>query len=122
VLEGVCRCGGAAGAVPDPRRELKVRVDGQLVFNSLRQCVDAALAGLGLAYIPEDAVQPQVERGALIRVLEDWCPPFPGYHLYYLSRRQTSPAFALFVEALRYSCPPTERAKVAQSSGSGAGR
>src|SRR5580693_883344 len=67
------------------RRELKVRVDGQLVFNSLRQRVDAALAGLGLAYMPEDAVQSQVERGALIRVLEDWCSPFPGYHLYYPS-------------------------------------
>jgi DNA-binding transcriptional LysR family regulator len=91
------------------RRELKVRVDGQLVFNSLRQRVDAALAGLGLAYMPEDAVQSQVERGALIRVLEDWCPPFPGYHLYYPSRRQTSPAFALFVEALRYSGPDRAR-------------
>jgi DNA-binding transcriptional LysR family regulator len=91
------------------RRELKVRVDGQLVFNSLRQRVDAALAGLGLAYLPEDAVQSQVERGALIRVLEDWCPPFPGYHLYYPSRRQTSPAFALFVEALRYSGPDRAR-------------
>jgi DNA-binding transcriptional LysR family regulator len=85
------------------RRELKVRVDGQLVFNSLRQRVDAALAGLGLAYMPEDAVRSQVEHGELIRILEDWCPPFPGYHLYYPSRRQTSPAFTLFVDALRYS-------------------
>jgi len=87
------------------RRELKVRVDGQLVFNSLRQRVDAALAGLGLAYMPEDVVQSQVERGSLIRVLEDWCAPFPGYHLYYPSRRQGLPAFALLVEALRYSGP-----------------
>jgi DNA-binding transcriptional LysR family regulator len=85
------------------RRELKVRVDGQLVFNSLRQRVDAALAGLGLAYMPEDVVQSHVERGTLIRVLEDWCAPFPGYHLYYPSRRQASPAFALFAQALRYS-------------------
>jgi DNA-binding transcriptional LysR family regulator len=85
------------------RRELKVRVDGQLVFNSLRQRVDAALAGLGLAYMPEDVVQSHVERGTLIRVLDDWCAPFPGYHLYYPSRRQASPAFALFVQALRYS-------------------
>jgi DNA-binding transcriptional LysR family regulator len=85
------------------RRELKVRVDGQLVFNTLRQRLDAALAGLGLAYMPEDVVQSQVERGTLIRVLEDWCAPFPGYHLYYPSRRQASPAFALLVEALRYS-------------------
>lgn len=84
-------------------RELKVRVDGQLVFNSLRQRVDAALAGLGIAYIPEDIVLPYLERGGLIRVLEDWCQPFAGYHLYYPSRRQTSPAFALLVEALRYS-------------------
>jgi DNA-binding transcriptional LysR family regulator len=91
------------------RRELKVRVDGQLVFNSLRQRMDAALAGLGLAYMPEDVVQPQVERGTLIRVLEDWCAPFPGYHLYYPSRRQTSPALALLVGALRYSGPVRSR-------------
>jgi len=91
------------------RRELNVRVDGQLIFNTLRQRVDAALAGLGLAYMPEDVVQPQVERGTLIRVLEDWCPPFPGYHLYYPSRRQSSPAFALFVQALRYSGPNRSR-------------
>ena len=91
------------------RRELNVRVDGQVVFNSLRQRVDAALAGMGLAYMPEDVVQSQVERGTLIRVLEDWCPPFPGYHLYYPSRRQASRAFALFVEALRYSGPSRSR-------------
>ena len=91
------------------RRELKVRVDGQLVFNSLRQRVDAALAGLGLSYMPEDVVQSHVERGALVRVLEDWCAPFPGYHLYYPSRRQASPAFALLVEALRYSDPARSR-------------
>ncbi len=84
------------------KRELKVRVDGQLVFNTLRQRVDAALAGLGLAYMPEDTAQPHVARGSLIRVLEDWCAPFSGYHLYYPSRRQSSPAFALLVEALRY--------------------
>jgi len=91
------------------RRELKVRVDGQLVFNSLRQRVDAALAGLGLAYMPEDVVQSEVGRGTLIRVLEDWCAPFPGYHLYYPSRRQTSLAFALLVDALRYSGPTRPR-------------
>jgi DNA-binding transcriptional LysR family regulator len=87
------------------RRELNVRVDGQLVFNSLRQRVDAAVAGLGLAYMPEDVVRSEVERGALVRVLEDWCAPFPGYHLYYPSRRQRAPAFGLLVEALRYSRP-----------------
>jgi len=79
-----------------------VRVDGQLIFNTLTQRLDAALAGLGLAYMPEDVAQPHVARGRLRRVLEDWCPPFSGYHLYYPSRRQTSPAFALLVDALRY--------------------
>ena len=83
-------------------RELKVRVDGQLIFNSLTQRLDAALAGFGLAYMPEDVAQPYLVQGRLTRVLEDWCPPFPGYHLYYPSRRQSSPAFALLVDALRY--------------------
>jgi DNA-binding transcriptional LysR family regulator len=83
-------------------RELKVRVDGQLVFNDLTQRVNAALAGFGLAYLPEDVAQPHMAQGRLKRVLEDWCPPFPGYHLYYPSRRQSSPAFALLVDALRY--------------------
>jgi DNA-binding transcriptional LysR family regulator len=84
------------------RRELKVRVDGQLIFNTLRQRLDAALAGLGLAYMVEDAAKPHIGKGSLIRVLEDWCPPFPGYHLYYPSRRHSSAAFGLLVEALRY--------------------
>ena len=83
-------------------RELRVRVDGQLVFNSLKQRLNAALAGFGLAYVPEDAAQPHLTRGRLKRVLEDWCPPFPGYHLYYPSRRQSSPAFVVLVDALRY--------------------
>jgi DNA-binding transcriptional LysR family regulator len=82
-------------------RELNVRVEGQLVFNTLPQRIDAALAGLGLAYVPEDTVQAHITRGRLKRVLEDWCPPFPGYHLYYPSRRQSSPAFGLLVDALR---------------------
>jgi DNA-binding transcriptional LysR family regulator len=84
------------------KRELKVRVDGQLVFNTIRQRLDAALAGLGLAYMAEDIAQPHIARGSLTRVLEDWCPPFSGYHLYYPSRRQSSPAFTLLVDALRY--------------------
>lgn len=84
------------------RRELKVRVDGQLVFNTIRQRLDAALAGLGLAYMVEDVAQPHIARGSLTRVLEDWCPPFSGYHLYYPSRRQSSPAFNVLVDALRY--------------------
>ena len=84
-------------------RELKVRVEGQLVFNNIGLCRKAALAGFGLAYLPEDQVQEHISNGALIRVLADWCPPFPGYHIYYPSRRQNSPAFALLANALRYS-------------------
>ncbi|MBX4992481.1 DNA-binding transcriptional LysR family regulator [Rhizobium binae] len=83
-------------------RELNVRVDGQLVFNNIALRLNAALAGAGLAYLPEDAVQAHLENGQLVRVLEDWCPPFPGYHLYYPSRRHASPAFAVVVDALRY--------------------
>ena len=82
-------------------RRLNVRVDGQLVFNTTQPQVDAALAGLGITLLPEDEVLPHVEAGRLVRVLQDWCPPFAGYHLYYPSRRQPSPAFALVVEALR---------------------
>lgn len=84
------------------KRELKVRVDGQLVFNTIRQRLDAALAGLGLAYMAEDVAQPHISQGNLIPVLEDWCAPFAGYHLYYPSRRQSSPAFNVLVDALRY--------------------
>jgi len=84
-------------------KELKVRVDGQLVFNRMTQVLNAALAGLGLGFIPEDAAEPYLAKGKLTRVLADWCDPFPGYHLYYPSRRQSSPAFALVVDALRYA-------------------
>jgi DNA-binding transcriptional LysR family regulator len=83
-------------------RELKVRVEGQWVLNSIALRLNAALAGVGLAYLPEDQVQAHLADGRLIRVLADWCPPFPGYHLYYPSRRQPTPAFALLVDALRY--------------------
>jgi DNA-binding transcriptional LysR family regulator len=83
-------------------RELKVRVDGQLVFNTLRQRLDSALQGLGLAYMPEDVATPCIASGDLVRVLEDWCPPFTGYHLYYPSRRHSSPAFSLLAEAMRF--------------------
>jgi DNA-binding transcriptional LysR family regulator len=82
--------------------ELKVRVEGQLVFNRLTHIATAALAGFGLAFLPEDLVAPHVAKGRLKPVLQDWCAPFPGYHLYYPSRRQSSPAFALLVDALRY--------------------
>ena len=84
------------------RRELKVRVEGQLVFNGSAPMLKAALAGFGLAYLPEDLVQADLAKGRLIRVLTDWCPPFSGYHLYYPSRRQPTPAFALLVDSLRY--------------------
>lgn len=83
-------------------RELKVRVDGQLVLNDVDMIVTAAVAGFGLACLPEDHFGEAFADGRLVRVLEDWCPPFPGYHLYYPSRRQITPAFALLVEALRY--------------------
>ncbi|PWD72740.1 LysR family transcriptional regulator [Pectobacterium versatile] len=83
-------------------REIKVRVEGQLTMNSLRQRIDAALIGLGLAYVPEDSVLDDIASGRLIRVLTEWCPPFPGYYLYYPSRKQHTTAFSLFVEALRY--------------------
>ncbi|MDE1150155.1 MAG: LysR family transcriptional regulator [Azospirillaceae bacterium] len=83
-------------------RELKVRVNGQLVLNNMVPRLDSVLQGLGLAYMPEDMVAPHLASGDLIRVLEDWCPPFPGHHLYYPSRRHPSPAFALLVEALRF--------------------
>src|ERR1700736_5319168 len=83
-------------------REVQVHVEGQLVFNNIALRLNAALTGLGLAYLPEDQVQADIAAGRLVRVLADWCPPFSGYHLYYPSRRQSSPAFALLVDALRY--------------------
>jgi DNA-binding transcriptional LysR family regulator len=83
-------------------RELRVRVDGQLTYNTTGQMLSAALAGLGLAYVPEGLVQPHLTKGRLKRVLEDWCLPYSGYHLFYPSRRQQSAAFALLVDALRY--------------------
>lgn len=84
------------------KRALNVRVDGQLVFNGAGALLSAALRGFGLAYLTEGQVQPYLATGQLVRVLSDWCPPFSGYHLYYPSRRQASPAFSLLVDALRY--------------------
>lgn len=83
-------------------RELKVRVEGQLVFNTAALRMNAVLAGLGLAYLPEEQVTAHLADGRLVRVLADWCAPFPGYHLYYPSRRQATPAFSLLVDALRF--------------------
>jgi DNA-binding transcriptional LysR family regulator len=82
-------------------RQMNVRVDGPLIFNTAPPQVDAALAGLGIALLPEDELMPHIEAGRLVRVLQDWCPKFAGYHLYYPSRRQPSPAFKLVVNALR---------------------
>ena len=83
-------------------RELKVRVEGQLTCNGTAQLLNGALAGLGLAYVPEGMVETHMANGRLRRVLADWCQPFSGYHLFYPSRRQSSVAFNLVVEALRY--------------------
>jgi DNA-binding transcriptional LysR family regulator len=83
-------------------RELRVRVEGQLTCNTTAQMLNAALTGVGLAYVPEGMVQSHIAKNRLKRVLEDWCPPYSGYHLYYPSRRQPSAAFALIVDALRY--------------------
>jgi len=83
------------------KRKLNVRVSGQLVFNTSPAVVQAALAGLGIAFLPDSDFDTHVNEGRLVHVLKDWCPPFAGHHLYYPSRRQHSPAFALVVEALR---------------------
>ncbi len=82
--------------------ELNVRVEGQMVFNNIAMRLDAVRRGLGLAYMPDDLVAEDIAKGTLIRVLEDWCAPFPGYHLYYPNRRHASPAFQLVVDAIRY--------------------
>ena len=83
-------------------REVNVRVEGQLTVNDIVVIRNATLHGLGIGFMPEDVAQPHLDAGDLVRVLADWTPPFPGYYLYYPSRRQQSPAFALLVEALRY--------------------
>lgn len=81
---------------------VKVRVDGQLAFNTISMLTEAALDGFGLAHLPLDQVEDHLASGRLKRVLEDWSKPFPGYHLYYPSRRQPTSAFALLVETLRH--------------------
>jgi DNA-binding transcriptional LysR family regulator len=83
-------------------RELNVRVDGQLTFNNSKQILDAVLAGFGVAYLPEDLAKPHLAKKRLVQVLDSWCAPFSGYHLYYPSRRQDAPALSLVVDALRY--------------------
>ena len=83
------------------RHKIDVAVDGQLVFDDEAMVLDAALAGMGLAYLFEDPARSFIRSGALSRVLEDWCPPFPGFFLYYPGRRQASPALAAFIDAIR---------------------
>jgi DNA-binding transcriptional LysR family regulator len=90
-------------------RELRVHVEGQLTFNSIYDVRDAAVDGLGLAFVPEDIAEAHMKQGRLIRVLEPWCACWSGYHLYYPSRRQLSPAFKVLVEALRYKPPAAKR-------------
>ena len=92
------------------RREVNVRVDGSLIFNDMRLVLRASLDGHGLAFVMEDQALPAIADGRLERVLEDWCPKFAGYHLYYPSRRQPTPAFSLLVEALRYNGQTRRRA------------
>lgn len=84
-------------------RPLRLRVEGQLIFNTMRPILTAALEGFGIAFVPEDSVRLHVARGKLVQVLDDWCQPVAGFHLYYPSRRQTSPAFKIIVDALRQS-------------------
>ena len=81
---------------------LRVRVEGKLVFREIDQVFTATLAGFGIAYVLEDLAAPHIATGRLVQVLADWCPLFAGYHLYYPSRRQSSPASALLVDALRH--------------------
>ena len=83
-------------------QDLDVRVHGRVAFNTVATIRQAALDGMGVAYLPHDLVEADIRDGRLVHVLADWCPPRPGYHLYYPSRRQPSPAFALVVDALRY--------------------
>jgi DNA-binding transcriptional LysR family regulator len=94
------------------RREVRVRVDGQLIFDNVNMIVRAAVAGFGLGFVMEDHIQEHLASGRLVRVLEDWCPSFPGYHLYYTSRREPSAAFALLVEALRYGGSPASNSRL----------
>ncbi len=98
-------------------REVKVRVEGRLVFNNIALRLNAALAGFGLAYLPEDQAQAYLADGRLIRALADWCPPFSGYHLYYPSQRQPAPAFALLVDALRYRLAVHKPCRLCEKSG-----
>lgn len=93
-------------ALQKGKHQVKVRVDGQLVFNATGPILQAALAGFGLGYVPLEMAQPHIAKGRLKPVLEDWCPTLPGYHLYYPSRPQLSRAMSIVIEALRYPAQP----------------
>lgn len=80
---------------------VRARVEGQLTFNSVNAILQATLDGFGIGFLPEDLVTPHIASGSLVQALDDWCQPFPGLHLYYPSRRQTSPAFRVILDALR---------------------
>jgi len=85
--------------------KMEVAVDGPLIFDAGGMVLDAALAGVGLGYVLEDRAREHLKSGALVRLLADWCPPFPGFHLYYPGRRQLSPALAAFIDAIRVPGP-----------------
>lgn len=87
------------------KRNLRVRVAGQWTFNCVYPALETALAGLGMAYVPEELAQPHIEAGRLHSVMKDWCPTFPGLHIFYASKRHSSPALSLVVETLRYHRP-----------------
>ncbi|CDP51410.1 Transcriptional regulator, LysR family [Devosia sp. DBB001] len=90
-------------------RDLRVKVEGQLTYSSSIPMIDAAIAGLGIAYVPENLTTAAVESGQLVQVLDEWSPFFSGYHLSYPSRRQMSPALSIVVDALRHRDRPVER-------------
>jgi DNA-binding transcriptional LysR family regulator len=83
-------------------RELRVKVSGQAAFNTIGHVLEAALDGIGLAFVPQELAAPHLVSGRLVEVLTAWCPPYEGFHLYYPSRKQHSPAFAAFVDFMRY--------------------
>ena len=89
--------------------KVEIAVEGPLVFDNGGMVIEAALAGLGLGYVLEDRARDEIRAGGLVRVLADWCPPFPGFHLYYPGRRQLSPALAAFIDAVRVSGAPRRR-------------
>jgi DNA-binding transcriptional LysR family regulator len=90
----------------DHDRELEVRVSGQAMFNSAYQMLNAAVSGVGLAFMPADMAEPYIKDGRLLSIMEEWCPAFPGLHAYYLSRRHPSRAFSLVIDALRHQVQP----------------